>query len=1269
MEHDLQDSAKINSAYSHESAKGIRISPGPYVGIVKSNTDPLRSGKLQVWIAELGGDPDDHSSWRTVSYVTPFYGVTDVRDDKDYQGNPHSYGMWFVPPDIGVKVLCTFANGNPFNGFWFGCVPEWPSLHMVPGISAAVGNSGVPSPVVDFFDGSSTPGDLQTFASHQRNVHQYQEAIWNQQGLLKDPDRGPGTSSAFRETPSNVFGISTPGQPFDTPTEGATNGEGTSKIGVRGRKGGHTFIMDDGDAQGKNAMMRFRTSGGHMIMMNDTKDFIYVINSKGTGWVEINSQGDMNVYSGSKVNIFAQSEVNVETKGAMKLHGATVDIVSDGALNIQGKDVNILADGNAKMTGKTALHLKGKNSYLTGDSCLQIKSDGHIDAEGACHTINTKAATKATEAGKASSPQNMPSKEAFGGHISPPNPQAQSPYGSQQGQQTGAAGPYGAPNNFGNGGVQPSYGPMTNNIPPIVYTNNSPGPQGQGSPIGSYAPANYVQTGISYAAASLVQNLTYGGGAYFDVSNLSPNSNSNPEYSTGELQNNPGNLQYDSSDGYAVGFAHNLSVYARPEQGIAALITLFDSFAANPGTLCVQLLQQYLKASSIQDPCVTDAARYMQNNLGIGPTDYVALKDPTTRVGWTANIIKYIQGRIIYTYDQIVSGCALSLNMNSTTFLQGIQPVTQPWQNSGGANPYSGFVNPATNSNIVNSGASPLQQIGNQIISRVLNNVVGTVAADVGASVGNAIRTTTSGAASGANSGGVNLGLAAGQYAYTDVLGQSVGSGQCVALVQATSVVGQTSTWVPGTSVTNGSLSPGTVIATFGSNGQYQNIPGQSHAAIFLGYQKDDAGNITGIQVQDQWAGHACGVRTIPYGQGTAESGENFYAVTHDGTSNIIVNGAPTQITQDQISELTSSSPTDPPSLNPGQQLADKQDAYAAGYADSTGTTDARNLLGPQGFATNGVQYSAQVSASSPTNNAYLQNYTHADDPSVTPYSGSAGDRLQGDATGSATLAMQQQQIAEVNAQLSGGPSPSAVNSLSPTNTNNSYDYSGYTYSASTGRQNVPVVIDTSSQSYGRQNQPVVLDNSAPTVEQQQGMMGRGADISTDTTYQSVGRVNYTPPNYTDPRGNENNPYLASYDTAPNRDIPYEKVSPPDQYAQQQVPDAAANSGKTYDPTTGELVPTQVVGPNAPYGSNPGDIASGGYGRGDVPGQAESALPQSNYATVKPGEDNMSATMAQQGQQPITGTQQPPASGSAAPGGAQTTPGGSAATGQGAASC
>lgn len=117
---------------------------------------------------------------------------------------------------------------------------------------------------------------------------------------------------------------------------------------------------------------------------------------------------------------------------------------------------------------------------------------------------------------------------------------------------------------------------------------------------------------------------------------------------------------------------------------------------------------------------------------------------------------------------------------------------------------------------------------------------------------------------------------------YEQYLGQKVGTGQCVALVQAAdSSVGLTATWSQGSQVQgNTSLVPGTAIATFNGAGKYANATdGSSHAAIYLGQ------NAEGMQVQDQWLGHAASVRTIAWnGNNQANSGSAFYVIGHGGT-------------------------------------------------------------------------------------------------------------------------------------------------------------------------------------------------------------------------------------------------------------------------------------------------------------------------------------------------------------------------------------------------
>ncbi len=130
------------------------------------------------------------------------------------------------------------------------------------------------------------------------------------------------------------------------------------------------------------------------------------------------------------------------------------------------------------------------------------------------------------------------------------------------------------------------------------------------------------------------------------------------------------------------------------------------------------------------------------------------------------------------------------------------------------------------------------------------------------------------GSYSGTGSGVAGAIIATG---YADMLGQSVGTGQCVALAQATSDVGYTSTWSPGAQVEGDTdIAVGTVIATFGSDGSYTNTYGQSHTAIYLGQDS------SGIFVEDQWLGQPAQTRHINWTTTNSyESGGQFYVVTH----------------------------------------------------------------------------------------------------------------------------------------------------------------------------------------------------------------------------------------------------------------------------------------------------------------------------------------------------------------------------------------------------
>jgi hypothetical protein len=891
-----QETSKTAQNTRSETAPGTRIAPGPYIGIVKNVIDPLYSGAINVYIPELGGSKDDPASWKKMMYATPFYGRTNIQDGQKYEGSPHSYGMWFVPPDVGGSVLCIFADGKSDKGFWFACIPEWPSMHMLPAISAPVDGSGI-DPVVEHYDSGDDPRSLANPRTLPKFVHDAQKQIWANQGLLQDPDRGPGTSSAFRETPSSVFGISTPGRPLnkeDPRLQADPLNSGSEIYGVKGRRGGHTLVMDDGDSDGKNQMFRIRSAAGHMILMNDTKEFIYIINSQGTGFIEMDAKGSINVYAQSQMNIFAKDSFSLESQGAIKIKGSTVDIFAENGLSLQGSEVNILGSGSTKIAGKQSLHLHSKkNTYLTGEACIQIKSDGHIDADSSCHTINTTGATKATEAAEVKNkPQNMPQHE-------PRNKAADSKTASptantKNSAASNANNPYSQANGFGSGSAQQNYGPQTNNVDPVVYNSGPQGSlQGQGSVAGSYKPQNDNSSGIDWtvagAIAGAVAGIAFGGGSSYNVS-----GSSDPKLSAGEAQNNPGNLPYNSSDKFAVGYNNNLAVYAKPEAGIAALALVFDNLNTSTKTRSIDIIQGFLNAKSNSDPKVIDMTRYMHNNLGIVADDYVALHDPNTRIGWVAYAIQFIQGRLIYTYDQTVTGCAMSLGIGVTDFLQGIQPITKPWQNNNGYNPLSGFVNPAQSKSVVQNGSSPLQLIGNALKGGLVGGLLGSfIQGNQSSNQSNIVTVSDANAArryleSNPNTpsgtvfkypDGSTFTLGGGSVTFADgtsgvsqtggpvnnAVGASVeftgiinngtqGSGGCATLAQTYAPnLGQTSTWSGAEKLGAGTAQPGDVFATFDQSGKYTGVSGTCHTVIFNNYTYDSNGNINGAYVTEQY--------------------------------------------------------------------------------------------------------------------------------------------------------------------------------------------------------------------------------------------------------------------------------------------------------------------------------------------------------------------------------------------------------------------------------
>ena len=322
--------------------KYIDNNSGPFLGTVKYTVDPQKMGRLGVNIPALTLTKNPKAEQITwCQYLSPFYGVKSLgsvngTDPYSYKASQTSYGMWAIPPDIDTSVLVIFAKGDGGNptAFWIGCVQEPFMNQQVPGHGSTT-RTAMPALGGDFSQSKQEVYGTDLLPAGEKNrkfvdtpvLFEQQKFPINErladqltkQGLIKDPVRGTTTSSARRESPSAVFGISTPGR--------ISGDSAQPRIGLEGapvrvdRESGHSFVMDDGAANGTNQLTRLRTASGHQLLMHDTEGVVYIANGSGNAYIEMDRNGRIDLYSGvGGINMRTDGDFNLHSNSNINIH-------------------------------------------------------------------------------------------------------------------------------------------------------------------------------------------------------------------------------------------------------------------------------------------------------------------------------------------------------------------------------------------------------------------------------------------------------------------------------------------------------------------------------------------------------------------------------------------------------------------------------------------------------------------------------------------------------------------------------------------------------------------------------------------------------------------------------------------------------------------------------------------------------------------------------------------------------------------------------------
>lgn len=293
----MASTSRTQGASKHYKPSGRTVRyEGLYLGFVKDNTDIQKMGRLKVWIPEFGSQEGDENAWMVVSYASPFAGATSPKtlgnNDQVAETTQTSYGFWAIPPDLDNQVLIMFVNGDSSRGVVIGCLFQQFMNKMVPGLPA---DKNIQFPSVDVPVSEYNKRTTQTAKEDivRPALLAAAEGI-NAQGLIKDTVRGPSSSGARREAPSQVYGLLTPG-PENSDAPGH-------------RLGGSQFVMDDGNG---SEHIRLRTRSGAQMLVDESNGIVYAINAAGTSWMQMDAEGNFDVFGAKSVSVRSQEDINL----------------------------------------------------------------------------------------------------------------------------------------------------------------------------------------------------------------------------------------------------------------------------------------------------------------------------------------------------------------------------------------------------------------------------------------------------------------------------------------------------------------------------------------------------------------------------------------------------------------------------------------------------------------------------------------------------------------------------------------------------------------------------------------------------------------------------------------------------------------------------------------------------------------------------------------------------------------------------------------------
>ena len=410
------------------------------IGQVVDTNDPQQMGRVRVacpFFGDLETNPIKSIPWAT--YVSPLAGTT-ISPERgrggDQTAGQIAYGMFNVPK-VGSSVLVACIDADPQFRIWLGCVHDQFFTHTLPHGRYSYRTENKPEgPFSSSEDKIQPLYDSQTAAFTNETSGVEPRKSFEFRTRAADVSAA-GLGNGFVDTEEST--ISKLSDDIDVPY--GTNVAGGEYLNTQGyhqsriednivdnatddvlydpqtyswtTPGFHSLSMQD---NAENCRIRFRTTHGHQIIMDDTNERIYVSTAGGKTWIEMDEAGNIDIYADGNISMHAKKDINFTADENFRVSAKNVHFNADEDIRLQsngGAGISINATEDVFISG-TELNLKSDiDTFITTGDALNLKASGNILQTGTEIHLNGPPASDATEGEDAFFSSRIPEHEPW----------------------------------------------------------------------------------------------------------------------------------------------------------------------------------------------------------------------------------------------------------------------------------------------------------------------------------------------------------------------------------------------------------------------------------------------------------------------------------------------------------------------------------------------------------------------------------------------------------------------------------------------------------------------------------------------------------------------------------------------------------------------------------------------------------------------------------------------------------------------------------------